>query len=75
MAYRFLSLLQSFFIAVCGVSVLDFGLDLDGSSFGLNELLFANSGTPWWSFVSFCAYLFFIVAILQVIKAFAVTDD
>ena len=81
MAYRILSLIQSFFIFLCGISVLDFGLDLsyvgiggENKSFGFNNLLFENSETVWWSTVVFWAYLFFIVAIIQLIKGIVVKE-
>ena len=81
MAYRILSIIQSLFIAVCGVSVLDLGLAFDDilsdstSGFGFNELLFGNSESLWWSFMSFWAYCFFAVALLQIIKAIAYKKD
>ena len=78
MAYKILSSIQSVVIAICGVSVLDFGLGLgvtEDLSFGLNEFMFGDSNTAWWSTITFWAYLFFIVALLQMIKVFTVKMD
>ena len=66
--YRILSLFQSIFTLFTAVSVLDYAVN-----FGMNEAFFSTPST-WWSEFAFWAYLFALVAILQLVKCFIVTE-
>ena len=67
--YRILSLFQSIFSLFAVVSVLDEAVD-----FGMNEAFFGSSTSEWWSVFAFWAYLFAVVAILQLVKCFIVKE-
>jgi len=68
--YRILSIFQTIFILAAAVSVLDFAVD-----FGMNEAFFGSSSSDWWSAIAFWAYMFAVVAILQLIKSFTVKES
>lgn len=67
--YRILSFFQSIFSLFAVVSVLDEAVD-----FGMNDAFFGTSTSAWWSMFAFWAYLFAVVAILQLVKCFIVTE-
>ncbi len=67
--YRILSFFQSIFILFTAVSILDLSVE-----FGMNEAFFGASTSDWWSVFAFWAYLFAVVAILQLVKCFIVTE-
>ena len=67
--YRILSFFQSIFILFTAVSILDVAVE-----FGMNEAFFGTSTSAWWSTFAFWAYLFAVVAILQLVKCFIVTE-
>lgn len=60
------TILQGLFILLVGVSVLDFGTD----ALGINDAIFGDSNSEWWNFITFWAYGFLLVGILQFIKGF-----
>ena len=77
MSYKLLSFIQSIFIILCGVSVLDYGLaplSTYGSDFGFNEMLFKESDSEWWSVIVFWGYCFLVVGVLQLLKALSAED-
>ncbi|MHA1910267.1 MAG: hypothetical protein ACTSYA_01110 [Candidatus Kariarchaeaceae archaeon] len=74
MSYKLLSFIQSIFITICGVSVLDWGLAFETEDFGFNEMLFDNSDSVWWSIYVFWGYCFIVVGILQFLKALSAED-
>ncbi|MCG3217988.1 MAG: hypothetical protein KAR35_03225 [Candidatus Heimdallarchaeota archaeon] len=78
MSYKLLSFIQSIFILVCGISVLDYGLAiydiLDPKDFGFNEMLFDDSSSEWWSMIVFWGYCFLVVGVLQFLKALSAED-
>ena len=67
--YRILSFFQSIITLFTAVSVLDFAVD-----FGMNEAFFGSLTSTWWSEYAFWAYLFALIAILQLVKCFIVTE-
>jgi hypothetical protein len=67
--YRILSLIQSVFILITAISVLDAN-DL----IGMNNAFFSGVLSDWWSPFAFWAYCFAVVAILQIVKAFIVEE-
>ena len=82
--YKTLSIVQFFFILLCGISVLDFGVELnqdisangqdpEGSTgLGFNELIFGDNNADFWGAIQFWGYCMIIVAILQLLKALSV---
>ena len=77
-AYKTLSIAQFFFILLCGISVLDFGVNLsqtddeDANGLGFNELVFDGAEGAFWGMFQFWGYCMIIVAILQLLKALSV---
>ena len=72
--YQTLSRLQFFFILICGISVLDFGvamsqMDEDDGGLGFNEIAFGDADSDFWGVIQFWGYCMIIVAILQWKKA------
>ncbi|MHA2251746.1 MAG: hypothetical protein ACXAD7_15385 [Candidatus Kariarchaeaceae archaeon] len=64
--YKISSLIQSILIIVAGISVVDSGTD--DTDFKINDALF-DEAQKFWNLYAFWAYLFFIVAIFQLIKS------
>lgn len=67
--YRVISIIQSLFILICGISVFDYSNQL----IGMNDAFF-GSGTDWWSTIAFWAYCFVVVGILQLVKGIIVQE-
>lgn len=66
-----LNILQGLLILLVGVSVLDFGValgDITSNGLGINEAVFGDSNSEWWNYITFWAYGFLGVGILQFIK-------
>ena len=64
-----MSIIQGLVIIFAGLVTLDLAVD-----FGLNQAFFGGSTSGWWSSFAFLGYLFAVVAILQLVKAFTVED-
>ena len=79
-AYQSLSIVQFFFILICGISVLDFGVGLsqmneeDADGLGFNELVEDLLDGDFWGSIQFWGYCMIIVAILQLLKALSVQN-
>jgi len=79
-AYQSLSIVQFFFILICGISVLDFGVGLsqineeDADGLGFNELVEDLLDGDFWGIIQFWGYCMIIVAILQLLKALSVDN-
>ena len=81
--YRPLSIAQFFLILICGISVLDFGVDFstafdddeDEGGLGFNELIFGDDGGgKYWGVIQFWGYCMILVAIIQLLKALTAED-
>jgi len=85
MSYKGLSLIQTVFIAIAGISVFDYGFSELGTNDGImiNQILFSADGLignilqdiTFWGMPQFWGYCFIIVAICQLIKSLTVNID
>ncbi len=67
--YRIISIIQSLFIIITGISVFDFFNDV----IGMNNAFF-GVGSDWWNPFAFWAYCFVIVGLLQLVKGIIVQE-
>ena len=72
--YQTLSIIQFFFILICGISVLDFGVELNDNGLGFNDLVEDLLDGAFWGLFQFWGYCMIIVAILQLLKALSVEN-
>ena len=67
--YKVISIIQSLFILICGVSVFD------ATDFiGMNLAFFGSSTSDWWNIFAFWAYCFVVVGLLQLVKGIIVEE-
>jgi hypothetical protein len=69
--YRIISIIQSLFILICGISVFDAFNDI----IGINVAFFGSSGSDWWNVFAFWAYCFVVVGLLQLVKGIIVEES
>ena len=83
-AYQRLSLIQFFFILICGISVLDYGVDAydenEENGLGFNEKLFEYTcpddgcENDYWGLLQFWGYCIIIVGLAHFVKVLTVKD-
>ena len=82
--YQRLSLIQFFFILICGISVLDYGVATtdwdDPNELGFNEKLLEYTcpddgcENDYWGLVQFWGYCIIIVGLAHFVKVLTVKD-
>ena len=77
MAYKVLTVLQSIFILICGISVLDLAVDFgfNNALFGADNALGLTSTSGWWNIFAFWGYCFLLVGLFQLIKGLTHKSD
>ena len=67
--YKVISIIQSLFILICGISVFDFN-----DYIGMNAAFFGAGASDWWNVFAFWAYCFVVVGLLQLVKGIIVQE-